>query len=90
MLYLDWSFKLIVIYIVFVTYLNCMKYILQLSKNMENNNDSIELQSNSKRARVEVDLANLPIDPCLRKKISDYHINDRDQIQRTYLQKKAF
>jgi hypothetical protein len=57
---------------------------------MENNNDSIELQSNSKRACVKVDLANLPIDPCLRKKISDYHINDRDQIQRTYLQKKAF
>jgi hypothetical protein len=32
------------------------------------NNDSIELQSNSKRARIEVDLANLPTDPCLQKK----------------------
>jgi RNase P/RNase MRP subunit p30 len=29
--------------------------------------DSIELQS-SKRVRVEVDLANLLVDPCLRKK----------------------
>jgi hypothetical protein len=35
---------------------------------MENNNDSIELQSNFKHARVEVDLANSPIDPYLRKK----------------------
>jgi hypothetical protein len=52
------------------------------------NNDSIELQSNSKRARIEVDLANLAADPCLRKKISDYHPNDRDKIRRAYLQKK--
>jgi hypothetical protein len=35
---------------------------------MENNNDFIELQSNSKQARVEVDLANLLIDHCLMKK----------------------
>jgi hypothetical protein len=27
------------------------------------NNDSIELQSNSKRARIEVDLANVPTNP---------------------------
>jgi hypothetical protein len=51
-------------------------------------NDSIELQSNSKRARIEVDLANLPIDPGLRKKIYDYHPSDRDKIRRAYLQKK--
>jgi hypothetical protein len=57
---------------------------------MENNNDSIELQSNSKRARVEVDLANLPQDPCLRKKVSDYHSSDRDQIRRAYLQKGPY
>ena len=31
-------------------------------------NNSIDLQSNSKRPRVEVDLANLPGDPYLRKK----------------------
>jgi hypothetical protein len=35
---------------------------------MEKNNDSIDLQSNSKRPRVEVDLANLTEDPCFRKK----------------------
>jgi hypothetical protein len=34
---------------------------------MDNNNDSTELQSNSKQACVEVDLANLPLDPCFRK-----------------------
>jgi hypothetical protein len=32
------------------------------------NNDSIEVQSNSKRARIEVDLVDLPNDPCFRKK----------------------
>jgi hypothetical protein len=35
---------------------------------MKNNNNSIELQSNFKPARVEVDLANLLIDHCLKKK----------------------
>jgi hypothetical protein len=35
---------------------------------MKKNNDSIKLQSNSKRPRVEVDLANLPRNPSLRKK----------------------
>jgi hypothetical protein len=44
------------------------------------NNDSIELQSNFKRTRIDVDLSNLPLDSCLRKKIPDYHTNDRDQI----------
>jgi hypothetical protein len=47
---------------------------------MENNINSIELQSNSKRARVEVDLANQPSNPRLRKKVSDYHLSDIDQI----------
>jgi hypothetical protein len=56
---------------------------------MVKNNNSINLQSNSKRPRVEVDLANLPGDPCFRKKMSDYHPSDRDQIQRAYLQKGA-
>ena len=50
-------------------------------------NDSIDLQSNSKRARIEVDLANLPGDPCFRKKMCNYHPSDRDQIRRAYLQK---
>jgi hypothetical protein len=54
------------------------------------NNDSIELQSNSKRARIEVDLANLSTNPGLRKKIYDYHPSDRDKIRRAYLQKKPY
>jgi hypothetical protein len=35
---------------------------------MKKNNDSIEVESNSKRPRVEVNLTNLPGDPSLRKK----------------------
>jgi len=50
------------------------------------NNDSIELQSSSKWARIKVDLANLPTDHCLRKKIYDYHPSDRDNIWKAYLQ----
>jgi hypothetical protein len=46
------------------------------------------LQLNFKWARAKVDLTNLPANPCLKKKNFDYHFNDRDQIQRTYLQKR--
>jgi myo-inositol catabolism protein IolC len=53
------------------------------------NNDSIELQSNSKRAHIVVDLANLPTDHFLRKKISYYHPSDRDNIRIAYLQKRS-
>ncbi len=57
---------------------------------MENNKHSIELQSNYKWA-VKVDLAGLPLDPCLRKKKSlGLHSSDRDQIWRAYIQKKDF
>ena len=42
-----------------------------------------------KRTRIEVDVANLPTDPGLRIKISNYHANERDQIRRHYLQNKA-
>jgi hypothetical protein len=49
-------------------------------------NDYIELQSNSKRARIDVNSVNLPVVPCLRKKAYDYHHNDTDQIRRIYLQ----
>ena len=35
---------------------------------MEKNNDSIDLQSNSKQPRIDVDLANLTGDPFFRKK----------------------
>ena len=41
----------------------------------------------SKHGRVDVN--NLPLDPGLRKKISFYHPNDRDEIRRYYLQKKT-
>ena len=47
---------------------------------MDDNNDSIVVKSKSKQARIEVDLANLPLDPSLRKIIFDYHTNDRDKI----------
>jgi hypothetical protein len=47
---------------------------------MKKNNDSIELESNSKQPHVEIDLTNLPGDPSLRKKMCDYHPSDRDQI----------
>ena len=53
---------------------------------MKKNNDSIKFQLNSKRPRVEVDLANLLKDPCLRKKNYNYHYSGKDQIQRAYLQ----
>ncbi|KAL4653987.1 hypothetical protein ACB092_01G345500 [Castanea dentata] len=49
--------------------------------------DSYLIQdSSSKHGRVDVN--NLPSDPRLRKKISFYHPNDRDEIRRYYLQKK--
>jgi len=48
------------------------------------NNDSIQL--NSKRVCASIDLANLSVDPWLRRKIHDYHPNDhKDQIQRIYI-----
>lgn len=46
-----------------------MKYIILVTKNMENNNGSIKFQLDSKRARVEVHLANLSIDYCLKSKV---------------------
>ena len=38
-------------------------------------------------SRIEVDLANLPSDPGLRPKISDYDPNDQDVVRRAYLQR---
>ncbi|XP_057464010.1 uncharacterized protein LOC130753866 [Actinidia eriantha] len=37
--------------------------------------------------RSSVDLNNLPSDPGLRPKISDYHPNDQEEIRRAYIQK---
>jgi hypothetical protein len=41
---------------------------------MKKNNDSIELESNSKRPRVEVNLTNLPGDPMGDQWMNDYLI----------------
>ncbi|PIN11338.1 hypothetical protein CDL12_16064 [Handroanthus impetiginosus] len=45
-------------------------------------------QECSKRNREVINFENLPSDPGLRKKIIDYHPNDRDEIRRWYIQKK--
>jgi hypothetical protein len=39
---------------------------------------------------VSVDLANLPANSCLRKKIYDYHPSDSDKIRRAYLLRSLF
>lgn len=39
------------------------------------------------RNRVHVDLLNLPSDPSLRNRISDFDPNDQDIVRRAYLQK---
>ena len=54
-------------------------------ENLDHNNES---GSNPKQTRIEVDVVNLPTDPGLRIKISNYHPNERDQIRRHYLQNK--
>ena len=43
--------------------------------------------SNSKKPHLEINLDDLPSDPGLRRKILDYHPNDRDKIRMAYLQK---
>ncbi|XP_019186579.1 PREDICTED: uncharacterized protein LOC109181283 [Ipomoea nil] len=40
----------------------------------------------SARPRIEVDIDELEVDPGKRKNIYEYHINDRDIVQRRYLQ----
>ena len=55
---------------------------------MENPDHNNESKSNPKQTRIEVDVANLPTDPGLRIKISNYHPNERDQIRGHYLQSK--
>ena len=56
---------------------------------MENLDHNNEFGSNPKRTCIKVDVANLPTDPGLRIKISNYHPNERDQIRRHYLQNKT-
>ena len=45
---------------------------------MENLDHNNEFGSNPKRTCIKVDVANLPTDPGLRIKISNYHPNERD------------
>ncbi|KAK8935078.1 hypothetical protein KSP39_PZI013663 [Platanthera zijinensis] len=46
-----------------------------------------DLKSNSKRGLIETNLDNIIADPGLRVKLSDYNVNDRDEIRRKYLLK---
>ena len=45
------------------------------------------MPSSLKKGCVEVYLIDLPADPGLRNPISSYHLTDRDQVRRAYLQK---
>ena len=45
--------------------------------------------SSSKKDRVKINLADLPSDPGLRPRITNYHPNDRDQVRRAYAQRGA-
>ena len=49
-----------------------------------------EFESNSKQICIEVYFANLPMNSSLKKIISYYHPNNRDQVQRAYLQKGPY
>ena len=49
-----------------------------------------EFESNSKQICIKVDFANLPMNSSLKKIISYYHPNDRDQVQSAYLQKGPY
>ncbi|XP_077251302.1 uncharacterized protein LOC143890485 [Tasmannia lanceolata] len=64
----------------------------EVVENPEQSSDATEelAQSYSKRARVGVNVVDLPVDPGLRIRISDYHPNARDQIRRAYLQKGPY
>ena len=53
---------------------------------MENSDHNYEFGSNLKRTCIKVNFANLSRDPYLRRKVSNFHPNVRDQIQRHYLQ----
>uniref|UniRef100_A0A2N9GA43 TTF-type domain-containing protein n=1 Tax=Fagus sylvatica TaxID=28930 RepID=A0A2N9GA43_FAGSY len=61
------------------------------TKRVDNSSSSTKRvdNSSSKQDRVEINLADLPSDPGLRPRITDYHPNDRDQVRRAYVQRKA-
>ncbi|KAK9278524.1 hypothetical protein L1049_028092 [Liquidambar formosana] len=48
---------------------------------------SDDIRHCTKQSRIEINVEDLPFDPGLRKKISDYHPNDRDEIRLAYLQR---
>ena len=66
-----------------------MTYIFVVNWDYGDPDHNNESESNPKWTRIEVNVANLPMDPGLRIKISNYHPNERDQIRRHYLQNKA-
>ena len=47
------------------------------------------VDDSSKQSRVEINLVDLPSNPGLRSRITDYHPNDRDQVRRAYAQRSA-
>ncbi|KAI0492420.1 hypothetical protein KFK09_026692 [Dendrobium nobile] len=49
-----------------------------------------EDNTQSKHTRVEINFSDIPADPGLRKKILDYHPNERDSIRRHYLLKGPY
>ncbi|XP_058783055.1 uncharacterized protein LOC131657706 [Vicia villosa] len=58
--------------------------------NKVENTSTQPLEPSLKKRFLDVDLDNLPADPGKRNQMSCYHPNDRDEIQRAYLQKGPF
>ncbi|KAJ0964830.1 hypothetical protein J5N97_025968 [Dioscorea zingiberensis] len=65
------------------------KYFIKRKTILEepSNVNTSDAQPNAKKDRIELNIDDLPSDPGLRKKVSDYHPNDRDKVRRAYLQK---
>ena len=59
-----------------------MKYIFVVNWNCGEILKVIMSLENSKSTHIEVNFANFPSNPSLRKNFSNYHPNDRDQVQR--------
>ncbi|XP_023732947.1 uncharacterized protein LOC111880764 [Lactuca sativa] len=47
-------------------------------------------EDNEQHKHMRLDLSSLPVDPAERPAIEYYHVNQRDEIRRTYLQKGPF
>ena len=56
---------------------------------IQNTNVEVEepIRKKVNLSRIEVDLSNLPSDPFLRPRISDYDPNHQDDVRRAYLQR---